>query len=396
MTAGIASELYRSDRLCIRSIAPPGPPPARWVIAFDHYGLGPGFDRDGFGEAYFRAAGIPAILVLGQGDDWYQYPDMLAAARIVRRATAAARRITYGSSMGGHAALHLAEAMGADAVLALSPQWTIDPARAPWEQRWGQEARRIRWRRELAGPIRCRGAVIAFDPHLAEDRRHAEAIAAETPAMLLPIPRGGHPVTTYLAETGLLAPLLAAVLDGTPDRAALAAGIRAARRASPTYLGALAEAQPAHRPQTALAIARRAAETSGGTLGLLALAQVLRRTGETRAALALHRRLVRQHARDPLQLVPYAEALADAGQAGRARAIAREVTRRAAGVAHLHAWRADLNWRLGRRGEARRLIARAVRLDPGCAEFRRRRARYRWHRALAPIAALRRWARRAP
>ena len=64
-----------------------------------------------------------------------------------------ARVMTYGSSMGGYAALRFARALRADAILALSPQYSIDPAVVPWEDRWRQDGARIAWLPALAGPL---------------------------------------------------------------------------------------------------------------------------------------------------------------------------------------------------------------------------------------------------
>src|SRR5690606_30202022 len=132
----------------------------------DNYGIGHGFDRPGFGEEFLRNAGISAIHVMGVREDWYQYPEMPAAMQAVRQATAGAERVmTYGSSMGGYAALRFADAAGANAVLAISPQYSIDPKKMPFETRWHQESQRIQWRPEIDGRIVCDSyPVIVFDP----------------------------------------------------------------------------------------------------------------------------------------------------------------------------------------------------------------------------------------
>ena len=42
--------------------------------------------------------------------------------------------------MGAYAAAICSEAVGADAVIAISPQVSIDGAKVPWERRWREEA----------------------------------------------------------------------------------------------------------------------------------------------------------------------------------------------------------------------------------------------------------------
>ena len=115
------AEIYRSNNILVRSAVINDRDPV--VVTFEHYDIGKGFDRFGFGEQFLLSQGISAVHVLGSGNDWYQYDDIFDALGAVRAVTADARRtITYGSSMGGYAAVRLADASGADAVLALSPQ----------------------------------------------------------------------------------------------------------------------------------------------------------------------------------------------------------------------------------------------------------------------------------
>lgn len=390
--------IYRSETLLVRRNAVPGCD--RWVVTFDHYDIGLGHGREGFGESFLQASGISAIHVLGRGNDWYQYPDIFAAAAVVRAAIAGAtRRVAYGSSMGGYAALRLADAVGADAVFALSPQWSIDPAIAPWENRWLQDAHRIRWMSALDGPLRCAASsVLVYDPRQPHDRRHAEQIAGDVAAHLLPVPYCQHPATTFLAETGLLGMMLGDMLHDRFDAPAMTARIRAGRSRSAVYLGALAERQPRVRPRTALALVCRARIANPALdLGKLSLARVLMRTGNHAAALAVHRSLVAKVNRLPIYLVPFAEALASAGGGIEACAIADEVVTAQPDVGHLRNWYATMLWRQGERTAAITQLAEAVALDPRDRLYRRRLKRYRRARYAGLIRDLFRvrWLRRA-
>ena len=68
------TDLYRSATLCVRAC--PGADGTRWVVTFDNYGADASLDRPGFGEQFLRSRGLSAIVVIGAGNDWYQYPDM--------------------------------------------------------------------------------------------------------------------------------------------------------------------------------------------------------------------------------------------------------------------------------------------------------------------------------
>ncbi len=375
---GVPIELYRSDTLLVRQVAIEGCD--RWVITFDHHSIGDGFDREGFGESFLKANGISAIHVLGRGNDWYQYDDIFAAAAVVRAATSGAvRRVAYGSSMGAYAAVRLADAIGADAVLALSPQWSIDPSIANWDTRWSQDAHRIRWLSTMAGPLRCPAStVLVYDPHLTLDRRHAQLIAEQTGSHLLPVAHCLHPASTFLGEVGLLRGLLEDVLYDRFDGSAMAREIRARRASSSVYLGALAERQPAVRPRTAIALARKARLVKpDSALGMLSLAQILTRTGNHDEALAIHRHIAVKVNRLPIYLVPFANALVSAGEGREALAVAGEVVDAEPDVGHLRNWYATMLWRRGERAAAVAQIARAVALNPAERRYRRKFLRYR-------------------
>ena len=366
-------ELYRSDTVLVRQVG--GDDERHWVITFDHHSIGEGFDRLGFGEDFLFANGISAIHVLGRGDDWYQYDDVFDALATVKAATAGAeRRITYGSSMGGYAAVRFADAVAADGVLALSPQWSINPAKAPWEDRWPQDSHRIAWNDRIDGAVRCRTTpILVYDPCMPLDHRHATRIAAETQSVLLPVSYSGHPSSTFLGEVRLLRTLLEDILQDRFDKATTIAAVRARRATSSVYLGTLAEHQPAVRPRTALALARAAhAAQPGRTLGMLSLARMLTRSDHHSEAIALHRRIAILTGRLPIYLVPFADALWAAGDTGEALEIAQEVVAALPGTAHLRNWYSSALWKAGRHRAAIEQQQFAVRLAPQNRRYRRR------------------------
>lgn len=370
-TALDADELFRSDNVVVRRV--PAGPTDRWVVTFDHYAIGPGFDRPGFGEAYLRSEGVSAIHVMGRSEDWYQYPDMAAALATVRTATAGADRVvTYGSSMGGYAALRFADAVGATDALALSPQYSIDPRVAPQELRWTQDAKRIRWRPELGGSMSCSArAVVIFDP-TGPDRWHGERIEHDLGCRAIRLPYTAHPVTTYLADVSLLGPLLKDVLSGDFDTRGFQREARQRRATSGIYLGELAAAQPQRKASTALALARRAVDVSPGNYhAQVSLGRLLSRERHHDEALAILDRVVQTSERGLTYVVDYGNALVLAGRIAEARVIVDEAMSRTSDVAHLHAWAAHICWLNNEKTKARRLIRRAVMLDPGNTPYLR-------------------------
>lgn len=275
--------------------------------------------------------------------------------------------------------MRFADAVSVDAVLALSPQWSINPSRARWENRWPQDSHRICWLDTIDGPVRCRAQpVLVYDPHMPLDLRHVRQIAAETPSLLVSVPYSGHPVSTLLGEVSLLRPLLDDLLQDRFDAKAMARAIRDRRSTSSVYLGSLAERQPGVRPRTALALARAAhAARPGGTLGMLSLARVLTRTGNHCEAVKLHREIAVITERLPLYLIPFVDALWLANAKSEAIAIAEEVVDALPEVAHLRSWRSTMLWKHGERSAAIGQQRRAVALSPKNYRYQRKLYLYR-------------------
>ena len=369
-------ELYRSEHVVVRQVATADRD--RWVVTFDNYGIGHGFDRPGFGEAWLQSQGLSAIHVLGRAEDWYQYPDIEEALACVRAAVAGASRVmTYGSSMGAYAALRFAEPVGATAVLAFSPQYTLDPKTAGHDARWSQDAHRIRWMPQWNGAVRCRPVpVIIYDP-VGPDRWHAERFSRDTATTAITLPYTGHPVTSFLGEIGALGGLILETLEGSLDPRALRRHLRAQRGRSGVYLGHLAEKAWPRRQALSLALAHRAAEVSNGNdLARLSLARLLSASGRHDEALPIFESLVDYSGRRDAFLVAYAKGLAAANRLPEARAIADEVIAAAGDTAHIQAWAASIYWANGDADDARRMIDNAIALDPGNATLTNLRRDY--------------------
>ncbi|GAB4285168.1 MAG: hypothetical protein Kow0058_04380 [Roseovarius sp.] len=78
---------------------------------------------------------------------WYNDPgireEIVALVDAYRRRHAIEDTVTFGNSMGGYGAVLLAGALGARVCLALSAQYSADPAVVPEEQRWREYRDRI-------------------------------------------------------------------------------------------------------------------------------------------------------------------------------------------------------------------------------------------------------------
>ena len=284
-------------------------------------------DRAGFGEGFLDHAAIDAIHVIPRDNLWYQHPEMLQAMACVHAATHGYDRVvTYGSSMGAYAAIRFAGLAGAHAVLALSPQYSIDPAIARWEHRWPESGRHFRnlWEGTLPFP-KIPEAYVLFDPHNI-DKRHVTLLARHFSFDAIALERSGHPVTGFLAEIRLLQPLILSVCDTSFDRATFMAQVRAGQAQSAQYLIGVAEAvHRRHRPKR-LALLQEAVRLAPESLAAICrLAIELRHARRYEEAFALHRRTLDMAPGHPNMLLQYGMTLEHAGALDAALAVQEEL-----------------------------------------------------------------------
>jgi hypothetical protein len=226
-------ELFRSVDLVVRQVG--GFSRDALVITFDsctdHRDPHTNYrdlDRWGFGENFLRDRAVDAVHVIGRDNNWYQYPEMPDAMAAIARVSRGYRRvISYGSSMGGYAAIRYGGAAGAAAALAMSPQFSIDPTVVPFEWRWLEETRQIDFTLERSWtPAFVATAYILYDPRTL-DRRHMALFAARGYVVPVPMPHSGHSIARFLADCGLLQQAVLDAAHGALDAAALRRAARA-------------------------------------------------------------------------------------------------------------------------------------------------------------------------
>lgn len=355
------SVLFGSDDLLVRKIASGGSDLC--FVTFDSYTDNPSLDRPGFGQAYFHTRGIDAIHIISRENRWYQHAELSDALAATAGATAAYNQVfSYGSSMGGFAALNYGVMCGARAGIAISPQYSVDPQVVPFENRWSNEVGRIAFRREPIAPLPLQ--YVLYDPHDALDRAHYTLFAARSPTVGIRIPNGGHPVGGYLVETGSFDALFEGVRRGMLDATAFERDLRRRRRLSAQYLFTLSNRTPPYRSAQKLALARMAVKASPLDPGYVShLAVVLDQVGQHAEAGPTHRRALAMAGRNLHILHNLMLHHEHVGELREARALADDL------VAS-HPGRIMLEQSLDRiRREQRRLtplgrLARLLRLEP--------------------------------
>lgn len=284
--------LFRSETLLVWARADRGS--SLCVVAFDPmFDEVASLDRQAFGEAFFEACGLDAVHIVPSRNQWYQHPDLPAALDLVRAFTGRYARIaTYGSSMGGYAALRFSAWIGANVAVAISPQYSVQPPFGDFDPRWAYPRRTTTWLFETPGetlpPVEA--ACVFYDDQ-GLDRPHAEAIGADLPeAKLVRVRHGGHPVGAVLAQTGILAATILDALHGRVDVPSVTASLRQERHRSAQYLFTMARKQPTWRLGLKARLAAQAVAAAPDKSVYLSYAAVVAAArGEMRDSLRLHR-----------------------------------------------------------------------------------------------------------
>lgn len=185
------------------------------ICTFAHFDFGA---ASGFwGQYPLSNLGYSSIGVVCKGNNWYPSRAMsdvkYAVSGILERFT---RRLTYGFSMGGFGALKYSGMFNATHVLALSPQWSIDPADtynfdpkwAPYFSEDYNNGMAIK-HEDISGKVVC-----IYDGTIKSDTAHATAIArACTTYHGISMPGLGHETIDVFASTDTLGNVIRSVLS---------------------------------------------------------------------------------------------------------------------------------------------------------------------------------------
>ncbi|MDJ0390416.1 tetratricopeptide repeat protein [Roseomonas sp. E05] len=238
---------------------------------------GLGFDTTQLQRRQFAARsvaeklGLPAIGVVAKEPNWFPQHEMaLLTPAILRTSQNFRRVVAYGFSMGGYAALKYSRAFAADYVIAFSPQWSIDPAIAPWETSYVRYLRPFHKGMEI-GPGDVSGSIYIVYDDLHADTKNANKIAEVAPVNRIVARHLGHATWDAMLSSAAMGRLIQHVIDG--DVAAVRHFIRRRRRSVARFESTVWLARARHclgkrRFQEAERAARRALDcpspASGG------------------------------------------------------------------------------------------------------------------------------------
>jgi hypothetical protein len=189
------------------------------VICFQNWRQNHNLDNSGFGEGFLLKNDIPGIFVNCISNAWWQYDDLQQALAVVAAAAAPfERRITYGSSMGGYAALRFADIIGATMVISASPQFSPRQEVVSLEIRYAQAIRGVIFKYESSlSRFKDIARFLLYDPFLKIDKEQACRYTEYGNVTLVPIPASGHPCLSLLLDQKRLSAVIKLMMSGSFD-----------------------------------------------------------------------------------------------------------------------------------------------------------------------------------
>lgn len=212
------------------------------VVSFDNIlSLREKEKRLPWADALCAAEGWSSMGVMIKRRDWFRHADLLEAFDALSRDGLfdRYRKVAfYGTSMGGYGALAFSRAVPGATVLALSPQTSLDPARAPFETRYARARDIGDWAHPLyadgAEGLSSAGRVyVIYDPNLRLDRQHVERIAPASHIRRMHLYGMGHKLAPLMNRMKMLKTVSTTALQGRLDEAAFYKLFRARRSTFP-------------------------------------------------------------------------------------------------------------------------------------------------------------------
>lgn len=231
--------------------------------------------------------GYSVLGVQSMAKDWFRNPD---AAPLIEGLAAQGffagfeRVIFLGASMGGFGAINLASLVPGAAVIALSPQSTMNRAIVPFEARFGWAVKNSDWTTPRfldaaeAAPGLAR-LVLLYDPRVPEDRLHADRLAGPVTERLR-VAHATHEAVRVLLKCGALPPLLADVAAGRPVGTGFWQAMRARRTVRKWSRQFMSEVARRRTPREVIAVADRLLEIDRYRFATEAKAVALAKLGD--------------------------------------------------------------------------------------------------------------------
>lgn len=235
--------LYSGDDFHVNYNGPDPSQVERFVMTFPDLIHPTGPDAPGWGAAFLRKRGAAVISLTFERANWFQSEGFFPAIEAARDFVGGRAPISaYGASMGGYGAILAGRRLGAERVVAVSPQFTIEPSIAPFEHRYRVKAAEIGpFIHDVSNEIRDEiSYFVMHDSTHQNDRRHANLFPRSAKWHDLVQPGSGHGLLATLVQAGGTDALYRLIM-GTGDHLQLRRAMRAGRGNSPRYVRRMGE-----------------------------------------------------------------------------------------------------------------------------------------------------------
>ncbi|NQD74107.1 hypothetical protein [Pseudomonas sp. CM27] len=181
------------------------------VITFGQ--INSGLNDSGFGTQFFKKQGIDSIYVGQRGKSFYQGLSGEALVDAVSSVTKGRKVFTYGSSLGGYAALYYALYLDCPAI-SFSPRCSVDPAIADVIDRKYREPFAHIPLEEVAQSRTKQPSFVAYDPEVQIDQAYVERRVEKAfpQANLIKVHNGLHGVGRAMSYSGVLKQFILSII----------------------------------------------------------------------------------------------------------------------------------------------------------------------------------------
>ena len=180
----------------------------------------PSMNRNLEGNAYggevFIRNGYDTIAFKISNDDWFQSipVELFQLIVSINQKKGYVKRVSYGSSMGGYAAIALSKFLDCNISIVFSPQYSIDEE---FDTRWMTYAKKINFKYRISKESvneDCKFFIFYDNKDMDELQvRKLTNILPVDGTKLIKLPYAGHPAIHCLAEIGLIKSLLVNIVN---------------------------------------------------------------------------------------------------------------------------------------------------------------------------------------
>jgi hypothetical protein len=185
------------------------------VVTFSSWSSPQIKERVGFARDYLIKKEVNAIHFVAKSNHWFQCDCMLDLLALVRKfinRINTSSIITYGSSMGGYAALAFGHHLGSLYNICISPQFSINPEIPPYDKRWSADFKNIEFILPINLSVLADTDIVIYDPKN-PDLYQIECLAKGVTRLAFPY--SGHPSGSVLNAMGFLDKIINLVLSNS-------------------------------------------------------------------------------------------------------------------------------------------------------------------------------------